>query len=908
MSRFVHLHCHTEYSVLDGFGSVQAWCDALQANGMDTVAITEHGNVDSAIKMSQECRRRGIKLIAGVEMYVARDMRQKNPQADNRHICLYAQDRKGWANILKMLSLANVEGYHYKPRIDGQCLLEHLDGVVVGTACIASFAGTTWGLGLFRELAERIPDRLFCEVMPHAIDGQVAWNREVLRLARAYGLPAIATNDCHYPRREDAFYQDVCLCINSGTKYDDPRRLRFGADTFYCTTAREMLAMFNENHPWMGRDEVHECLANTRKLADMCEPLELDKVAVDLPLAPSVPEDVKSGGREAEDAYFKSLIDSGLKRKRGMLCRPLPEYRRRIREELAVLIPKGFTRYFLIVIDILKYCRDNGIAVGPGRGSVGGSLIAWLTGITQVDPLKYGLLFARFQDPERTDLPDIDCDFEMDRRDEVVNYIKASYGERNVAQITTFLTMKGRMALQDVARVFGIPREEVNAATKLLDDETILTQESFTESQEPELRGFYEKYRKYVDMALRLQGTVRGYGKHAAGVCISRHDLASGINGNLARRGGVLVSNWDKDEGEFMGLMKLDVLGLTALSRIRVCVEMVRENHGVGLDLEAIDLEDRKSLALIRKGDTVGVFQLGTRGLMQYCKDLGVSSFRDVYNATALFRPGTLHSGMAMEFVDRKRGKKWSYSHPCMEAFTKDTEGIIVYQEQFMMAFRDLAGFTWGECNKVRKVIAKSKGEEALNEYKARFLAGCRDRAGLDEGKASEIWATIVSFASYAFNLSHSVEYSVISMWDAWLKSHYRGEFYASSLSYLDEDKRIQMLSEAMQCGYRVALPSFGASHAKLWIYDPETHLLRMPFAEIIGVGEKQAELIHGLSKKKMQRTFFGYRVDFSQLPASLRKILGDLHAFDGNWSPTRRDLKNLKPFFKYDLAEILDL
>ena len=903
---FNHLHCHTEYSVLDGYGSPSSWVGRLKELGMKAIAITEHGNIDSSIKMSKACKEAGIKLVVGCEFYICENMAEKNPQTANRHICIYAMNKNGWKNILEMLSEANIYGYHYKPRIDGQCLLGHLDGIIVSTACIISFLGTRWGVELFGKLIGLLPDRLFCEVMPHTIDGQDAWNQKVIKLAKENNLPIIATNDCHYPRKEDAKLQDICLAINSGADYDDPRRFRFDNDTFYLASTKEMMGFFQKAHPYIPDIDVRRYLANTQKLIDACEEFSLDKIEPDLPLAPIVPQETLKEEGRTEDDYFRLLIYSGLHQKRNKLLFPLKDYKRRIEEELAVLIPKHFSRYFLMVIDILKFCRENGIAVGPGRGSVGGCLCAWLTGITQVDPLKYNLLFARFQDPLRKDLPDIDCDFEMDRRDEVIDYIKAVYGEQNVAQITTFLTMKGKMALQDVARTFKIPREEVNSVTKLIDEQDELNIKFFRENAETSIRDFYFNHRDVVDYALAIQGTVRGYGKHAAGICISNHNLAKGYNGNLARRHGVLVSNWDKDEGEYMGLMKLDILGLTALSRIKACVNMVKANHGIDIRLEDIDVEDKKALKLIDKGDCLGIFQLGTYGLTKYCRELGIKCFKDVYNATALFRPGTLGSGMAQEFVDRRHGKKWKNIHPSLEGFTSDTEGIIVYQEQFMMMFKELAGFDWAECNKVRKVIAKSKGEEALNEYKDAFIKGCRWKSGLEEHVSGSIWDSIVSFSSYAFNLSHAVEYSVISMWDAWLKCYYRGEFYASCLSYLDEGKCTEMLQEAAREGIDILLPKYKGSDVRLWHYEPATNSLLMPFLEIVGVGEKQAQSIVGASGKKV-KTFFGFRADFSMVPVKIRQILELIHADDFQWRPKIKDVKELKPYFKYNLREILN-
>jgi len=899
---FCHLHCHTEYSTLDGFGSPEQWISRTVELGMSSIGITEHGNIDSSIKMSQVAKKNQVKFVCGCEFYICEDMRKKNPQVENRHICIFAQNKQGWQNILQMLSEANLYGYHYKPRIDLECLLRHLDGTIVSSACVASFLGTSWGREGLNRLLKNLKGRFYLEVMPHDLDSQRKWNQTVLEIAGEKNIPIIATNDCHYPRRQDAKLQDICLCVSSSANFNDEKRMKFDSERYYQCSQEEMLHWFRKYHKEIHPSDALKFMMNTQNLIDSCEPFELERIQPDLPIAPIVPiEELKIKGKN-EDDFFKSLIQKGLKEKKEELTLPLEVYRERIREELNVLIPKGFAKYFLIVIDIMKFCKESNIMTGPGRGSVGGCLIAWLTGITQVDPLKYDLLFSRFQDPERTDLPDIDCDYEMDRRDEVIQYIKSVYGEQNVSQITTFLTMQGKMALQDVCRVFGIERSEVNEVTKEL-DESFLTEKTFLESESPIVDKFYRNHYSLVKSAIQIQGTIRGYGKHAAGICISNHNLTEGINGNLAKRQGVFVSNWDKDEGEFMGLMKLDVLGLTALSRIHLCLDMIKKETGQEIDLNKINLEDKKCLKMASRGDVVGVFQLGTPGLRKYCKEIGIDSFKDIYNATALFRPGTLNSGMAEEFKKRKHGEKWKYIHPKLEKFTSETEGIIVYQEQFMLMFKELAGFSWGKCNKVRKVIAKSQGEEALNEYKNDFLNGCLEFSQIPVEKSTQIWDSIVSFSKYAFNKSHSVEYSVISMWDLYLKSRYPGQFYSSCLSYLSEDKRLEILSECVERGFEVILPKMSLSESKNWRCVEKKMI--MPFSEIVGIGPEMASKIESCGKKK-RKTFFGIKPNLSSVPDSAKKILSSIHFEEESWKPSYKEVGKIQKYFKYNLEKIL--
>lgn len=398
---FNHLHCHSMWSALDGFGSPSRWVNRLKELEMKAVAFTEHGNIDSSIKMSAACREAGIKYVAGCEFYICEKMDQKNPQTENRHICIYAMNKTGWKNILRMLSEANISGYHYKPRIDPACLLRHLDGIIVSTACLFSFLGTTWGKTLFAALVKKIPDRLFLELMPHNMSEQCAWNKRILGYSKEHGIPMIATNDCHYPLKSDAELQEVCLAINSGSTWDDPKRFKFGGNSFYLMSEEQMARAFEKFHSYMDQHTVKKILRNTQKLVDLCEDFKLEKIQPDLPLSPNIPiEELKKSGL-TEDDYFRSLVFDGLHEKRKYFCQPVSVYKERVAEELELLIKKKFSRYFLIVIDILNFCRKEGIAVGPGRGSVGGCLVAWLTGITQVDPIKYKLLFARFLDPSR---------------------------------------------------------------------------------------------------------------------------------------------------------------------------------------------------------------------------------------------------------------------------------------------------------------------------------------------------------------------------------------------------------------------------------------------------------------------------------------------------------------------------
>jgi DNA polymerase-3 subunit alpha len=897
--KFCHLHVHDEFSALDGFGSPVTYAKRAKELGFKYLGITNHANVDSAIKFQNACKEQGIKPVIGCELYIDEDRRAKDGEAGRKHINVFVKNEAGWKNLLTMLTIANLEGFHKRPRIDPATLLKHCEGLIVATACTAGIMKSDWGMKLFKRLAEVMPDDLYLEIQPHEMPEQIEWNTRCLSLSNNFDIKLIATNDCHYPDADDSILQEILLAVSTGTDWDNPKRWKFDVDTLYLCSRRKMLSLFEKNHPYIGKQILETALSNTEELAERCCSFRIEKQKVHLPLIPEVCE-----GQEVD--FFKRLIRKGFKQKIvGKFAEQEEQvYQERVDEEIELLVSKGFERYFLIVWELVNWCRKNNIMTGPGRGSVGGCLVAYLIDITLVDPIKYGLLFSRFISPDRNDLPDIDMDFERDRRDEVIQHIKHLYGDDNVIQISTYLTMKGKMALQDLGRTFGISRTEVSAITKIMDDEDDISAESFTEAKSGELRDFYTAHPDVVEYAVRMQNTVRGYGKHAAGVCISDRSLTTGDKCNLCNRNGSIVSNWDKDDSEYMGLMKLDILGLSALSRIHECLDLIEENHGKRIDLNSLSMEDEAVLADLSAGRTMGVFQLGTPGITRFCQDLGIETFKDVYNATALFRPGTLGSGMAKEFIERKHGKRWKAIHENVKALTADTYGIIVYQEQVMIMARELAGFSWGECDKLRKVIAKSKGAEEFNKFRDSFISGCIELKTLDKSSATKLFDDIVSFSKYAFNLSHSVEYSVLSIFDAWLKHYYPAEFFASNLSYASNDKKIEFLDYLVENGFKIVLPKTSKSDAVKWkCRDRE---LLMPFTEINGVGESQAKAIAQESKKK--RTGFFASSSSQNLPAKVKQILSDIRANDLDYEFTYNELKKLKDYFQYNLPKILDL
>jgi DNA polymerase-3 subunit alpha len=745
-NNFVHLHVHDEYSALDGFGSPETYAKKAAALGFEFLGITNHSNVDSAIKFQRACKANGIKPVIGCEFYIDKDRLSKDSESGRKHINVFVKDNTGWKNLLTMLTIAHLEGFHKRPRIDAGVLLKYCDGLIISTACTAGFTGCDWGMKLFEKLSDIMPEDLYLELQPHDMEMQTDWNKACIKLSKKFGVKLIATNDCHYPEADDAILQEILLAVATAADWNDPKRWRFEVDTLYLCSRRKMISMFQKNHPYIDDNVIETAMSNTVELAKKCCDFKIEKQEVHLPLIPGVKE-----GEEV--AFFKQLIRKGFKRKTaGFSGEEIKLYQARVDEEFELLIKKGFERYFLIVWELVNWCKENNILTGPGRGSVGGCLIAYLIEITLVNPLEYGLVFSRFINAERNDLPDIDLDFERDRREEVIEHIKHLYGKNNVIQISTYLTMKGKMALQDLGRTFGVDRKTISEITKAMEDEDSISAESFTESEDSSLRQFYKENKDIVDYAVRMQDTVRGYGKHAAGVVISDRSLLDGEKCNLCQRHGSIVSNWDKDDSEYMGLMKLDVLGLSGLSRIHECLDLIKENHNEEIDLKSITMDDRAVFQDLTAGDTMGVFQLGTSGITRFCKDLKIDSFKDIYNATALFRPGPLGSGMAREFIERKHGKPWKAIHENVRVLTEDTYGIIVYQEQVMIMAKELAGFGWSKCDKMRKVIGKSKGADEFNKFRDDFINGCVEQKTLDFESAEKLFDDIVSFSSYGFN------------------------------------------------------------------------------------------------------------------------------------------------------------
>jgi DNA polymerase-3 subunit alpha len=900
MTNFVHLHTHGEYSLLDGTGSADKYASVAKEKGFESLALTDHGNIDGVIKHQKACEKHGINPIVGSELYIVEDLTyrpSKGHKERRSHMTVLVKNQTGYENLMKMLTVANVEGYYRSPRVDPSLVLENYDGLVFMSACASTFLYKDWGKEMFLELNDLT--EVFLEIMPHNIDIQRRTNELKLDFHKKYGIPMVATQDSHYPCPEDAKTQEVLLAIQRGasmlekTEKEGGKRWAFDIDTLYLTTEAEIRKDFKRQGT-VPIKIVDKAIEKTSDVADLCKDFRIKDSPVDLP---TIPQAVNKD----EFELLEDLVWDGFERRLpNLTTKELQTYEDRVNEELDLIDSLQFEKYFLIVWELIHWCRNNNILCGPGRGSVGGSLVAYLLEITDVDPIKYNLLFSRFINPDRIDLPDIDMDFEDRRREDIREHLEDLYGKYNVCGVSTFLTMGGRMALRDVARAFNVPLGEVDKAAKCIDNTIVESIEVFEEAED-----FYDKYPDEVDIAINLEGQVRGAGQHAAAMCISKDDLREGKRAILALRKGTLVCNWDKYDCESQGLMKLDVLGLSTLTVLSECSDLIKENHGKEIVFNQLELDDKKIFKMISVGMTVGLFQLGSLGLQQYCKQLRPENFEDIVAATSLYRPGALRSGQAYVYVDRKNGDDWESGHKIIHEVTKDSYGIIIYQEQVMQLCNRLAGFEWEECDKVRKVMAKSQGGDLFAEFKQKFVEGCLEQRTLDEDQAEDLWEMLESFGSYGFNRSHAVQYSMMTYWTAWCKYHYPAEFMASLLTYGSqaEEMKQMYIEECRKMGLILELPKVGISDAYRW--KTKDDKLYIPFAEIKGLG-KASEAVASQANMHVRKGFFDQEVYYSgesKPNTAQMESLNRLKAF----SPkplTEKESESVNDLFKFDVSK----
>jgi DNA polymerase-3 subunit alpha len=836
--KFVHLHTHSQYSLLDGANRFETLVAAAKAMGMDAVALTDHGNLFGAIEFYQAARREGVKPILGMEAYLAPgDRRERRGRpGEYHHLVLLAENEKGWRNLLRLSSIGYLDGFYYKPRIDWTSLCQNAEGLIALSACLKGELPALLDRQRYEEarrcatrMAELFGERrFFLELQDHGIPSQRLVNQGLRELAREVGLGVVATNDVHYERRADASAHDVLLCIQTGRLVDEEDRMRFHSDEFYFKSSAEMAERFGD---------VEGALENTAWIAERCDvALEFDRV-----LLPAFP---LPAGQDSLESALEELARGGLATRYDLIT---DKIRERFEFELTVIQKTGYAGYFLIVADFIRYAREHGITVGPGRGSAAGSLVAYCLGITNLDPLRYGLLFERFLNPERISMPDIDIDFRDDRRWEIIEYVKQKYGEESVAQIITFGTMKSKAAVRDVGRVLQIPLAEADRLAKLIPNapgspQPVRIEEAI--EQVPEIAEAYrtnERTRRLLDDAKALQGLARHASVHAAGVVIAPGRLVDHVPLYRSERG-ELTTQWDMTSVEKVGLLKIDFLGLKTLTVIDDTIERVAAAGGPRIDLDKIPLDDPAAYALLGQGKTDGVFQFESSLATDICIRMQPDRFEDLIAINALIRPGPLDTGMTERYIRRKRGEERVDTYlPELADILADTYGVITYQEQVMQIAHRLAGYSLAQADVLRKAIGK-KIQSLIDEDLLRFRVAAEAR-GVSAGVAQRLAHDIATFGRYGFNKSHSAAYALLSYQTAWLKAHYPRTFMAALLTNEmgSTDRVVRYLDACRALGIEILGPDVNESD---WAFTEVPQGLRFGLGAVKNVGRGAVEEI----------------------------------------------------------------
>jgi DNA polymerase-3 subunit alpha len=839
---FIHLHVHSEYSLLDGACRIGDLTQRAAELKMPALALTDHGNLFGAVEFYKECRAAGIKPIVGCEVYLAPGSRferkSATPKEASTHFLLLAKNETGYHNLLKLVSAAHLEGQYYKPRIDKEILAQYSDGLIGTSACLAGEVARHIMAGRAKDAAASIdtftnifaPGDFYLEIADHGIPQQRQVATELFKYAKQFGLKIVATNDVHYVRKDDASAHDVLLCIQTGAKIADENRMRYHGPEFYLKTAEEMAALFAE---------APDALAQTLEIAAKCD-LKIELGVNKFP-SYTVPEG------ETREGYLRRLCDDGMVRRFGERADD-PELRQRLDFELDVLGKTGFTSYFLIVWDFIDYAKRHGIPVGPGRGSAAGSLIAYVIGITDLDPLRYGLFFERFLNPERISPPDIDVDFCYNRRGEVIEYVREKYGARSVAQIITFGTLGAKMAIRDVGRVMGLSYGEADRLAKMIPFDPKMTLEKAL-ADSPDFKRAYDEEdltRQVIDSALKLEGVSRQAGVHAAGVVISDKDLADYVPLTLDDNGGI-VTQYSMDPLGELGLLKMDFLGLKTLTVIQDALNLIEETTGQKIAPDQIPLDDGPTFDLLSRAQNIGVFQVESPGMCDLCRRLKPSKIEDIIALVALYRPGPMENIPA--YSDRKLGTvPIEYDHPLLEPILKETYGIMIYQEQVMQAAQALAGYTLGSADVLRKAMGKKKPEE-MAKQRAIFIEGCAKTNGIKPDKADQLFDVLDKFAGYGFNKAHSACYGLLAYQTAYLKARYPVQFMAALLSNeLGNTDKIEIfVGEAKGMGINVQGPNVNSSGSVFTVGDRS---IRFGLSAIKNVGQAAVELIIAARKE----------------------------------------------------------
>lgn len=864
---FVHLHNHTDYSLLDGAVSIKKMVEKAVALGMKHLAITDHGNMFGALRFYKECKAHGINPIVGCEFYVSANSRsiKSGSEKGNRysHLILLAKDTTGYKNLMLLTSIAYTEGFYYKPRIDNECLEQYHDGLICSTACLAGRIPKELLEGKYDKARETAlyynkifgEGNFYLELQDHGIPEQKLVNEKMILLSRDTGIPLIATNDIHYLSKDDANAQDILICIGTNRKKHELNRMKFHSCEFYMKSKEEMFEIFGD---------TPQALENTVKLAEKCH------LEIDLP-GPQLPDYEIPSRYSTPDEYLTALTMEGLQDRYEIVTDQIKE---RADYELNIIISMGFTGYFLIVWDFIHFARENGIPVGPGRGSGAGSIVAYSLKITDIDPLKYKLLFERFLNPERVSMPDFDIDFCYERRQEVIDYVTRKYGKDRVGQIITFGTLKTRAVIRDVARVLDIPYSEADQISKLVPAEAKITLKEALE-KEPKLKAYESRgeiFRELIDTGERLEGLSRHASTHAAGVVIGKSKLTDYVPLYRDAKTGSISTQYTMDQLEECGLVKMDFLGLKTLTLIKHTEDLIRKT-GIDFSSEKIPEYDKKTFRLLGEGKSVCVFQFESSGMQGILKQAKPSSIEDLIALNALYRPGPMKN--IPQFIDSKRGKTpVTYPDPSLKDVLEPTYGVIVYQEQVMQVARIIGGFSLGKADILRRAMGKKK-IKAMEKMKVEFIAGA-EKKGYNRELASDIFEMLIPFAGYGFNKSHAAAYSVIAYKTAYLKANYPSEFMAANLTneINSPDKLTQYINETKNMGIKILPPDINLSDKN---FSVEKKDIVYGLVGIKNIGEAAVdEIIRSRKESSVFESFldFLYKVD---LRVVNRKVIESL-------------------------------
>ncbi|MDI6603917.1 MAG: DNA polymerase III subunit alpha [Thermoanaerobacteraceae bacterium] len=933
---FVHLHVHSEYSLLDGSCRIKELIRKVKELNMSSVAITDHGVMYGVIDFYKEAKAQGIKPIIGCEIYIApRSLYDKDYGIDNQnyHLVLLCKNLTGYRNLMEIVSKASIDGFYYKPRIDHDFLRSHSEGLIALSACLGGEIPSYLSMGDYEKAHDTAilyqsifgKDNFYLELQDHGIEEQEKINLQLIELSKETGIPLVATNDVHYLEKSDHKAHEVLLCIQTGKNLEDKDRMSFPTDEFYLKSPEEMEKLFSF---------CKEAIQNTEKIADMCD-IEFEFNKTKLPKY-ELPDGITSA------EYLRQLCFDGLKKRYSEITDEIID---RLNYEISVIEQMGFVDYFLIVWDFIKFANDNNIMTGPGRGSAAGSLVAYCLGITKIDPIRYNLLFERFLNPERVSMPDIDSDFCYERRQEVIDYVVKKYGEDKVAQIITFGTMAARAVIRDVGRALNYPYAEVDSIAKMIPFELSMTIDKALLCN-LELKKRYEedeRIKLLIDISKSLEGLPRHASTHAAGVVISREPLVKYVP--LQKNEGTIVTQFTMTTLEELGLLKMDFLGLRTITVIRDTVNMIKENTGIEVDINNINFEDSHVYDLISHGDTEGVFQLESSGMKQFMTELKPQKLEDIIAGISLYRPGPMDQ--IPRYIENKNNPdKIKYEHPLLKPILEVTYGCMVYQEQVMQIVRDLAGYSLGRSDLVRRAMSKKK-MKVMEEERKNFIFGIKDengayvvpgavQNGVDEKTANKLFDEMMDFAKYAFNKSHAAAYAVIAYQTAYLKKYYPVEFMAALLNnFVDNmDKVAFYVQVCRKMGIKILPPDINESFSHFSVIDAN---IRFGLAAVKNVGlnvtyeivnEREAngkyksivdffERLEGsqLNKKAVESlikagAFSSFGIYRSQLLAVYEKMMEDVYKnkgrnLDGQISFFKhKDTENLMDFIFPDLEE----